>query len=258
MGWGAFYHVGWQPTIKSSYLGKYSAQPIQEELTVLSEAHQKAARLALGRLRQEAALLKAHGVIGVRFTRRSYEWGRHMLEYTAIGTAIKLPQKPLTSRPFLSDLSGQDFWKLLQAGYYPADVVTGYCSYHVALGSTLGIKILNIWKMGASNQEIAPFAQGIATARLLAMRKAAYMARDANARGIVGMQVEMEREIIEYETEEPKARSLDLTVHFAVIGTAIFARKKDQRLPAPRPILTLTDLRPEHYGQNRELTFNGE
>lgn len=252
----SIYHVGQQYTIKNSFIGKYSGKPILEELTTLSEAHQAAAQLALSRLRQEAVLLNAHGVIGVRFTRRCYEWGRNLLEYTAIGTAVKLAQKPPGARPFLSDLSGQDFWKLLQAGYYPAGVVTGYCSYHVALGSTLGLRILNMWAMGANNQEIAPFAQGISIARQLAMRRAAYMAHDADARGIVGMQVEMEREIVEYETEEPKTKSLDLTVHFAAIGTAIRTLKKDQRIPAPQSTLILTDLRPGYYKQDRELTFN--
>lgn len=261
-------HQGYQPLsqvmgssiyhVRKQFTCIASQNPVLEELTALSEAHRRAARLAFGRLRQEAALLKADGVIGVRFTRRRYEWDRNLLEYTVIGTAVKLPHKAPASRPFLSDLSGQDFWKLLQAGYYPAGVVTGYCSYHVALGSTMGLQVLNknIWRVGANNQEIAPFAQGISIARQRAMRRAADMAREMKARGIVGMQVEMDREITEYENEEPKAKSLELAVHFAVIGTGIIAVKKDQRIPAPSPMLTFTDLRPGRYRQDRELTFS--
>lgn len=228
------------------------------ELTIISEAHQRAARLALGRLRQEAVLLAAHGVIGVRFTRRSYEWGPNLLEYTAIGTAVKLPHTPPPARPFLSDLSGQAFWKLLQAGYYPAGIVTGYCSYNVALGSKMAQQMLNVWRWGANNQEIAPFAQGISTARQIAIKRASDMAHSVKARGIVGMQIEMEREITEYESEynERKTKSLNLTVHFAVVGTAIIAAQKKQSLPTPKLTLTLTDLRPGQYGQNRELTFD--
>lgn len=254
----SFYHVGRQYLISNSVLKKSSATPFQQELTVLSEAHQRAARLALGRLRQEATLLKAHGVIGVRFTRRKYGWGRHMLEYTAIGTAVRLSQGPPPSRPFLSDLSGQDFWKLLQAGYYPAGVVTGYCSYYVALGYTLGQKVLNWLRGGINNQELAPFAQGVATARQIALRRATAMARDVNARGIVGVQVEIEREMSEYETEEPRGKSLGLTVHFAVIGTAILGKKKSQAMPIPQSTLTLTKLRPEPSKQDQELTLNEE
>src|SRR6266699_514082 len=72
----SIYHVGWQ-RVRSSSLSTMSS-----ELTILSEAHQQAAKLALSRLKQEAKALKAHGVIGVRFTRRSYEWGQDLVEYT--------------------------------------------------------------------------------------------------------------------------------------------------------------------------------
>src|SRR5579875_1066028 len=107
----SIYHVGWQ------YTRRYTWSTYADELSTLSQAHQHAAQLALGRLEQEAATLRAHGVIGVRFARRSYEWGSNLLEYTAIGTAVKLPNMPLGAHPFLSDLSGQEFWTLLQAGY---------------------------------------------------------------------------------------------------------------------------------------------
>ncbi len=155
----SIYHVGWQ------YTRNYTWNTVEAELTNVSNAHQHAAQLALGRLEQEAALLKAHGVIGVRFTRRSYEWGQNLLEYTAIGTAIRLPNTPLSQRPFLSDLSGQEFWTLLQAGYYPAGVVTGYSSYYVSLGSNMTQQLRGWFGSGSYNQEIVPFTQALYTAR---------------------------------------------------------------------------------------------
>jgi uncharacterized protein YbjQ (UPF0145 family) len=247
----SIYHVGWQ------YTRQYGWGTSSQELTTLSQAHQHAAMLALGRLEQEAALLRAHGVVGVRFTRRSYEWGSDLLEYTAIGTAIRLPNIPLGQRPFLSDLSGQEFWILLQAGYYPAGVVTGYCSYYVALGSQMTRQLQGWWGMGGNNQEIVPFAQAIYTARHLAMTRAEEMARSMKSLGVVGMHIENDRRIIEYETDNPQAKYLDLSTHFAVIGTAIVAAEKDHVTAAvvPRPALTFIDLRPGRYGQNRELTF---
>ncbi|GHO92001.1 hypothetical protein KSF_020490 [Reticulibacter mediterranei] len=247
----SIYHVGWQ------YTRQYGWGTSSQELTTLSQAHQHAAMLALARLEQEAALLRAHGVVGVRFTRRSYEWGSDLLEYTAIGTAIRLPNIPLGQRPFLSDLSGQEFWTLLQAGYYPAGVVTGYCSYYVALGSQMTRQLQGWWGMGGNNQEIAPFAQAIYTARHLAMTRAEEMARNMRSLGIVGMHIENDRRIIEYETDNPQAKYLDLSTHFAVIGTAIVTAEKDHETAAvmPRSALTFTDLRPGRYGQNRELTF---
>lgn len=246
----AIYQVGWQ------YTRQYSWNTQAMEMNTLSQAHQRAALLALSRLEQEAKLVGGHGVVGVRFIRRTYEWGSNLLEYTAIGTAIKLPDRPLTGRPFLSDLSGQEFWTLLQAGYFPSGVVTGYCSYYVALGSTLTQQIQGYWTSG-NNQEIRPFTQGLYDARHLAMSRASEMARRQEALGIVGMHIENDRQISEYETESQGSgtrKYMDLYVHFAVLGTSIIAIKKEHTIPAPKPTLTFTDLR-GRYGQNRELTF---
>jgi uncharacterized protein YbjQ (UPF0145 family) len=250
----SIYQVGWQ------YTRQYSWSLSMSELTVVSQAHQHAAQLALSRLQQEATLLKAHGVVGVRFARRDYEWGNNILEYTAIGTAVRFPDAPLTPTPFLSDLSGQEFWNLIQAGYYPAGVVTGYCSYYTALGSNIAGQLHNSWwgGVGAYNVEIEPFSKSLYTARHLAMTRATSMARNLNALGIVGMHIESNRQVIDYEQErehQPTLYYTDLAVHFAVVGTAIIALGKDHVIPTPKATLTFTDLRPGRYGQNRELTF---
>ena len=242
----SIFHVGWQ------YTRTYASYPNEMELPTLSQAHQRAAQLALSRLDQEAALLKAHGVIGVRLTTRDYEWGANMLEFTAIGTAIKLPNTPLPQRPFLSDLSGQEFWTLLQAGYYPAGLVTGFCSYYIALGSSLS-RQLKSW-FNWTNQEIVPFSQGIYTARNLAMSRLLSMARSLKASGVVGMHINFARQVIEYETEYSGSH-LDLSVRFSVVGTAITAQRPDHVILPPKPTLSFTDLRPGRYGQTQELTM---
>ena len=245
----SIYHVGWQ------YTRNYTWNTVAAELTTVSNAHQHAAQLALGRLEQEAALLKAHGVIGVRFTRRSYEWGQNLLEYTAIGTAIRLPNTPLPQRPFLSDLSGQEFWTLLQAGYYPDGVVTGYSSYYVSLGSNMTQQLRGWFGMGGNNQEIVPFSQALYTARDLGMYRFVSMARNLNALGVVGMHIDYDRRVEEYETDNPTRYYLDLFVHFSAIGTAIRAQKQDHVIPKPQLTLSFTDLRPGQRGETRELTI---
>jgi len=245
----SIYHVGWQ------YTRNYTWNTVEAELTNVSNAHQHAARLALGRLEEEAALLKAHGVIGVRFTRRSYEWGQNLLEYTAIGTAIRLPNTPPPQRPFLSDLSGQEFWTLLQAGYYPAGVVTGYSSYYVSLGSNMTQQLRGWFGSGSNNQEIVPFTQALYTARDLGMYRLVNMARNLDALGVVGMHIDYDRNIEEYETDNPSRKYLDLFVHFSVIGTAIRAQKQDHVIPKPQLTLSFTDLRPGQRGETRELTI---
>lgn len=243
----SIYQVGWQ------FTRNFTWNTAAYELTNVSNAHQHAAQLALGRLEQEATLLRAHGVIGVRLNTRDYEWGQNLLEYTAIGTAIRLKDTPLPPRPFLSDLSGQEFWTLLQAGYYPDGVVTGFCSYYVSLGSQ-ATRQLNSWFGGGwTNQEIVPFSQALYTSRSLAMDRLLNMSRRLNAIGVVGMHIHSNRRLIEQESNETKY--LDFSVQFSAIGTAISALRKDHVIPAPQPTLTFTDLRPGQRGETRELTI---
>ena len=245
----SIYQVGWQ------WARTYSWDTAAYELTTVSNAHQHAAQLALGRLEQEAELLKAHGVVGVRLNTRDYEWGQNLIEYTAIGTAIRLTDTPPPQRPFLSDLSGQEFWTLLQAGYYPDGVVTGYCTYYVSLGSRAARQLSNWWAGGWANQEIVPFSQALYTSRDLAMNRLLGMSRRLNALGVVGMHIRNDRQVIEYESNDTKY--LDFSVHFAAIGTAITATRKEHTIPKPIPTLTFTDLRPGSRGETRELTIRG-
>src|ERR1019366_7749471 len=99
------------------------------ELEVLTHAYYHARHLAIGRLQEEAQLLGATGGVGVRLERKQYEWGARLLEFSAIGTAIReadIPPKELENvAPFVSDLSGQEFWMLRQAGYRPVGFALG-------------------------------------------------------------------------------------------------------------------------------------
>src|SRR5207302_7599478 len=122
----SIYHIGFQVS------GFYQSQ----EMEVLTQAMYHARELAMTRMEEEADLLGADGIVGVRLEVNRYEWGEHMAEFMAIGTAIKHREGDLhrapNGRPFTSDLSGQDFWTLLSAGYRPVGLVMGNCVYHVA------------------------------------------------------------------------------------------------------------------------------
>lgn len=251
----SIYQIGWQ------YTRNYGYNTQATEMTTLTSAHQHAAKLALSRLDQEASLLKAHGVIGVRVNAHGYEWGQNMIEYTAIGTAIRIPDEPPPPRPFLSDLSGQEFWTLIQAGYRPLGITLGYCSYFVSLGSNYTSQLKNWYNGAGYNQEIGPFSQGVYDARHLAMSRATEMAKAFNAFGIVGIHVEANRNVQEYERESegyPTRYYMDMSIHFSVIGTAITAQRKDHVIPPPTPALTFTDLRMGRRGETRELTIRDE
>src|SRR5260370_28900709 len=86
-------------------------------------------RMAISRMTAECEALGGHGVVGVRLTIGAFPAGG--LEFKAIGTAIRAPGVPPLSKgrghkePFTSDLSGQDFGKLIMKGWVPAGLVLG-------------------------------------------------------------------------------------------------------------------------------------
>jgi uncharacterized protein YbjQ (UPF0145 family) len=106
------------------------------ELEYLSQAMYHARELAMSRMEEEADVLGADGIVGVRLNVTAYDWAESALEFTAIGTAIKAPEgethRTVHNKPFTSDFSMQDFYKCYQAGYIPQELVMGNCVYHVA------------------------------------------------------------------------------------------------------------------------------
>ncbi len=91
-----------------------------QELTKLTEAMYTARELAMNRMEEEAEELGADGVVGVRLDVNYYEWGNDSAEFIAFGTAVKAEDgnsyRNAQGKPFTSDLSGQDFWTLMQTG----------------------------------------------------------------------------------------------------------------------------------------------
>jgi uncharacterized protein YbjQ (UPF0145 family) len=121
----SIYHVGMQ-------LRRWSQS---QELTTLSEAMYNARELAMERMEAEAIELGADGIVGVRLDVNYYEFGRGSAEFIAIGTAVKAEDggnwRNTQGKPFTSDLSGQDFWTLLQTGHHPQGLVMGNCVFHI-------------------------------------------------------------------------------------------------------------------------------
>ena len=92
-----------------------------------------ARELAMTRMEAEADALGADGIVGVRLDIEFKEFGNDLAEFIAIGTAVKADDaaaggnwRNKHGKPFTSDLSGQDFWTLIQAGYAPLGMVHGH------------------------------------------------------------------------------------------------------------------------------------
>ena len=213
----SIYHIGYQQ----------SSWRQSQEMEVLSQAMYHARELAMTRMEEEADSLGADGVVGVRLDIGRYEWGEHMAEFIAIGTAIKHREGKLhrapNGRPFTSDLNGQDFWTLMRAGHRPVGMVMGSCVYHVAHRGMLQ----SLRQMGR-NVELPNFTQALYDARELAMERMQYEAQQVEAEGIVGVQL-----------HEKSHGWGSHVIEFFAIGTAIVPTSDDHTIPPPQPVLPL-------------------
>ncbi len=205
----AFYRIGW--------LGVYGGM-VSGEMKPVSAAYNTARLLAISRLQQEAKLAKAHAVIGVHLKTGVYEWAQDLIEFTAVGTAVRVEGAKLPPEPAATNLSGQDFWKLYQAGYWPLGLVGGTSVwYQVASWRTQSV---NWFTSGWSNQELQDFTHGMITARHLASSHVNREAGGLGARGVVGVKIEQEAREHEVDTGNDTKRT-DMIFTFSALGTAV-------------------------------------
>jgi uncharacterized protein YbjQ (UPF0145 family) len=219
MGWrplglvlgSSIYHVGIQ------YGNFYQNQ----ELQYLTAAMYEARDLAMTRMEEEADVLGADGIVGVRLEVGGYDWAENALEFTAIGTAVKAPEGSGTWRtrdgkPFTSDFSCQDFYKLVTStGYVPRELVLGNCVYHIAHQG-----FAQMMRTIGTNVELQNYTEAIYDARELAMGRMQAEAEAHGADGIVGMQIVEKTHIWNPHV-----------IEFMAIGTSVEKRGEPKTVP---------------------------
>ena len=216
----SIYHVGAQ-------YGKWKQNT---ELQVLTQAMYNARELAMTRMRAEADHLAADGIVGMQLRMQMYAWGEECLEFVATGTAVRHltgqgAHRAPDGRAFTSDLSAQDFFRLLAAGAVPVAFVLGTSVYHIAHQG-----IVQSMRQVGQNQEMLQFTQGVYEARELALMRMQVEAAAAQSSGIVGVDVTVNNHVWgEHATE------------FLATGTAIRRLADEHNLPAtsPKPTFTL-------------------
>jgi uncharacterized protein YbjQ (UPF0145 family) len=216
----SIYHVGLQ-------VARWSQN---QELQVLTQCMYNARELAMTRMRAEADHLGADGIVGVQLRMQMYVWGQDVLEFVATGTAVRAlnshgAHRAPDGRAFTSDLSGQDFFRLLAAGAVPVAFVLGTCVYHIAHQG-----VMQSLRQAGQNQEMPQFTQGVYEARELALVRMQAEATQAGSSGIVGVNVGVYNHVWgEHATE------------FLATGTAVRRLADEHRLPTttPKPTFTL-------------------
>jgi uncharacterized protein YbjQ (UPF0145 family) len=219
-----YYSIGWQGMPGTGFMsggfgaGSYWTPSAGQlfELEVETEAWREARRLAVGRLAQEAKLAGADAVVGVRLSRGGHEWSHGMIEFVAVGTAVRSERYDLGEEPVLSNLSGQDFAKLFTGGYWPVGLVADTTVLYVMTGWNQ--KVGTSWF--SPNQELRDFTAGIQHARRAAVDRAAREAHELRAAGMVGVSLEVsQREHERKDANDNEFKDMIVTVH--AIGTAI-------------------------------------
>ena len=216
----SIYHIGVQ-------VGRWNQN---QELQVLTQAMYNARELAMARMKAEADHLGADGIVGVQLRMQQYVWGQDVLEFIATGTAVRAlggtgVHRAPDGHAFTSDLSAQDFFRLIAAGAVPVAFVLGTCVYHIAHQS-----IMQTLRQAGQNQEMVLFTQGVYEARELALARMQTEATEAQANGIVGVGVAVYNHVWgEHATE------------FLATGTAVRRLADEHRLPdtSPKPTFTL-------------------
>ncbi len=197
---------------------------------VLTQAMYNAREFAMARMRAEADHLGADGIVGVQLRMQMYAWGQSCLEFVATGTAVRHlagqgAHLAPDGRAFTSDLSAQDFFRLLAAGAVPVAFVLGTCVYHIAHRT-----VMQSLRQAYRNREMMQFTQGVYEARELALGRMQAEAAQVGSSGIVGVTVEVKNHVWgEHATE------------FLATGTAVRRLAAEHKLPetSPKPIFTL-------------------
>jgi uncharacterized protein YbjQ (UPF0145 family) len=196
------------------------------ELGVLTQAMYLGRAAAMERMVAEAAAVGADGVVGADLTLNMFEGGQEVMEFLAVGTAVRSRTHPGAyrapdGRPFTSALSGQDFHTLCRTGYFPVGFVFGTSVYHVAHQG-----VVQSLRQVGQNVEMPQYTQAVYDARELAMGRMQAEAERQQATGVVGVRLEHHNHVWG-----------EHAIEFLSYGTAI--RRLGDPSDASPPLLTL-------------------
>ena len=204
----------------------------------LVQAMYQARHTAIGRMTAECAQLGGHGVVGVRLSRGSFPLGG--LKFTAIGTAVRVPGAADGRRePFTSDLSGQDFAKLIMAGWVPAGLALG-----ISIGSRHDDRTTTRQaRWGPGNAEVTGWSELVNQVRHDARRQLESDVQRLGAEGVVI--AAMQLRVSQRDCPVSVGR-FDHIAEATLIGTAI-ARFSRSGLCYAGPVLGVMPLGPQRH-----------
>ena len=193
--------------------------------------------VAIDRMAGECSDLGGHGIVGasLQVTETPGDsFTAATVEFKVIGTAVRAKGCPPLSRPFTTELSGQDFAKLLMDGWVPAGIALGIsvAGLHDILVTTSS----GPW--GTRNAEVPTY-----TGLMVYVRQDARSRLEQTVRGLGADGVVVSAMTLHVHSDACQAHPPG-TDHFAeavITGTAV-ARFADQRNTAWSPGLAVLPL----------------
>lgn len=215
----------------SGYLGQNLSTDVSSRawapFSALVQSMYTARQTALARAVAECSALGGDGIVGASLTMRRFIAGG--LEFTALGTAVRARGSVRPRRPFTSHVTGQEFAKLIHAGYVPTGLALGIsiASRHDDYRTRAS---LSRW---AGNQEVPGYTQLINNARHDARNQLMKDARKHGGDGVVVDEISLrigERECPTYQGGR------DHIAEAFLLGTSIARFERRHREDAPRAL----------------------
>ncbi|MFJ9764062.1 heavy metal-binding domain-containing protein [Streptomyces erythrochromogenes] len=195
-----------------------------------------ARRSALARAVAECGALGGDGIVGVDLQVGEFAAGG--MEFTVRGTAVRARSRIRPCAPFTSHLGGQDFARLIDAGWVPVALAFGvaFAIRHDDWRTSFRIPF------AARNQEVDCYTELIGHVRREARKQ---LALDTEKHGGDGVVVN-DLELRVGESECPSYGSTrDLTAEAVFVGTSIARFGRSERPAGTRPPLTIMRLERE-------------
>lgn len=175
------------------------------------------------RIREEARLIGADGVIGITISRSELEPGAQ--EFLMVGTAIRSRGNTRSKRPFLTSLKGNDFAKLVANGWITADLLVDTI-LEVAHNDYSAVMQNSLF---ATNTEIDTFTRMVNNARHRGRDRHVEDVRRIGASGSI-----ISHSALRIFHHEPAEGHVDFIAETTVIGSAITQFKVVETKPTLR------------------------
>ncbi|HEY5196978.1 MAG TPA: heavy metal-binding domain-containing protein [Solirubrobacteraceae bacterium] len=166
---------------------------------------------AVSRIQEQAAILGADAVVGVRATRRQLEF---VAEVVLTGTAVRTgPQAPAPgARPLVTRASVAELAKLRACGADPVGLVGG-CASVAAVPSSATTRALRRRRRRRPSQELDEFSFAFGETRRRAVARLRTEAAGSGARGVIGIELD--------DLEAFRGGGGDYHVVLHLLGTAV-------------------------------------